>query len=82
MKRLIKRKPRKMRSDTLNSVISNFDKLSLNDKEYVTEIIEKQLIEAKRDAIGRRTKGALANLKKGNVKKGKIKDLHRDLELD
>jgi hypothetical protein len=68
-----------MRSDMLNNVISNFDKLSLNDKEYVTEIIEKQLIEAKRDAIAGRTRGALANLKKGKVKKGKIKDLYKDL---
>ncbi len=71
-----------MRDDMLNNVISNFDKLSLNDKEYVTEVIEKQLIEAKRDATARRTRGALTNLKKGNVKKGNIKDLHKDLELD
>ena len=71
-----------MRSAILNSVINNFEKLPLNDKEYVAEIIKKQIIEAKRSAIARRAKRAQANLEKGEVKRGGQKDLHKDLEID
>ena len=70
-----------MRTDALNRVIDDFSRLPLTDKEYLAEIIEKQLIEAKREAIARRTKKALENLKRGKVKRGTVKDLHRDLEV-
>lgn len=69
-----------MRSAMLNGVINNFEKLPLNDKEYVADIIEKQLIEAKRCAIARRAKKAQSNLKKGEVKRGTTKDLYMCLE--
>lgn len=39
-----------------------------------------KLIEAKRDAIAKRAKEAMTNLKKGLVKKGTVKDLYKDLE--
>jgi len=42
----------------------------------------KQLIEAKREAIAKRAKAAMTNLKKGAVQKGTIKDLLKDLEGD
>ncbi len=67
---------------TLNKVIDDFRKLPLDEKEYVIDIIEKQMIEAKRQAIARRAKRATFNLKKGAVKRGTIKDLYKDLELD
>lgn len=67
---------------TLNDVLKDFNLLSLADKEYVVEIMEKQLIEAKRDDIARRAKKAIENLKKGTVKRGTIKDLYKDMELD
>jgi hypothetical protein len=35
----------------LDSVIKNFEKLSLEDKEFTFELIRKQLIEAEREAI-------------------------------
>jgi hypothetical protein len=38
-------------------------------------------IEAKREAIFRRAKRAVVNLKKGAVKKGTVKELYRDLEI-
>jgi len=46
------------------------------DKEYAVEIIEKQLIEAKR------AKEAMINLRKGNSRIGDIKELYKDLESD
>jgi hypothetical protein len=48
----------------------------------VIDIIERQLIEAKREAIFRRAKRAVLNLKRGAVKRGSVKDLYKDLELD
>jgi len=52
------------------------------DKEYVVEVIEKQLIEAKRAAIAKRAKEAMVNLRKGNTKIGDVKELYKDLESD
>jgi hypothetical protein len=67
---------------TLNKVIEDFRKLPLPEREYLIDIIEKQMMEAKRETISRRAKRAIFNLKKGAVKKGTIKDLYKDLELD
>jgi len=71
-----------MRTAGLNKIIDEFSHLPLEDKEYAIDVITKQLIEAKRDAIARRAKQADANLKKGQVKKGSLKALYEDLEND
>jgi hypothetical protein len=71
-----------MANVTLNKVIEDFRKLPLPEREYVIEIIGKQLIEAKREAIFRRAKRTIPNLKKGAVKKGTVKELYEDLELE
>lgn len=67
---------------TLNKIIEDFSHLPLDDKEYAVEVIRKQLIEAKRVAIAKRAKEAMANLRKGNFKIGDIKKLYWDLESD
>jgi ribosomal protein S1 len=71
-----------MSDTTLDKLIDDFKQLPLNDKEYAVDIIKKQLIEAKREAIAGRAKEAVANLKKGMIKKGTVKELYRDLESD
>lgn len=71
-----------MNKVTLNKVIKDFGSLPLDDKEYAVDIIERQLIEAKRGAIAKRAKRAMLNLRKGAVRKGTVKDLYKDLELD
>lgn len=71
-----------MANVTLNKVIEDFRKLPLPEREYVIEIIGKQLIEAKREGIFRRAKRTIPNLKKGAVKKGTVKELYEDLELE
>ncbi len=38
---------------TLNKIIEEFNHLPLDDREYAVEVIEKQLIEAKRVAIAK-----------------------------
>ena len=71
-----------MANAVLNKVIDDFRKLPLDEKKYVIDIIEKQMIEAKREAIPGRAKRAILNLRRGAVKRGGVKDLYKDLELD
>lgn len=69
-----------MHGATLKKVIEEFSHLPLDDKTYALEVIKKQLIEAKREALARRAKVAMANWRKGRIKRGTIKELVRDLE--
>jgi ribosomal protein S1 len=71
-----------MSTTALNKLIEEFDHLPMDDKEYAVDVIKKQLAEAKRGAIARRAKEAMANLKKGAIRKGTVQDLHKDLEID
>jgi len=71
-----------MNGVTLNRIIDDFNELSFEDKEYSIELIQKQLIEAKRERIVRRSKEVETNLRKGKVKRGTMEDLLKDLEND
>jgi len=71
-----------MGSTPLNKLFEDFNQLPLSDKEYAADIIKKQLIEAKREAIAKRAKEAMANLKKRVIKRGTVKELYKDLESD
>ena len=71
-----------MSNTTLNKLIEDFSHLPLDGREYLIEVIKKQLIEAKRDTIAKRAKDAMTNLKKGEVKTGTVKELYEDLESD
>lgn len=71
-----------MSTTTLNKLIEEFSLLPLDDKEHAAELIKRQLIEAKREAIVKRAKEAMANLKKGMIKRGTVKELYKDLESD
>jgi len=67
---------------TITKLIEEFNLLPLDDKEFAAEIIRKQLIEAKRNAIVKRVKEVRAHLTKGMVKRGTVKELYKDLEGD
>jgi ribosomal protein S1 len=71
-----------MINTALNKLIEDFSQLPMDDKEYAVDVIKRQLTEAKRDAIAKRAKEAMANLKKGAVRKGTVQDLYKDLEID
>jgi ribosomal protein S1 len=71
-----------MSTTALNRLIEDFSQLPMDDKEYAVDVIKKQLTEAKRNAIAKRAKEAMANLKKGAVRKGTAQDLYKDLEID
>jgi len=66
----------------INEVVEGFMGLSSEDKEYTVEIIEKQLIETKRERIAQRAKEATANYREGKVRTGNVKELYEDLEGD
>jgi len=71
-----------MSTATVNNVIDEFIHLPLDDKVYATEVIKKQLIEAKREAIAKREKTAMASFRKKMTKSGTVKELYKDLESD
>ena len=71
-----------MSTATVNNLIDEFIHLPLDDKEYAIEVIKKQLIEAKREAIAKRAKSAMANFKKKKTNCGTVKDLYKDIESD
>jgi len=71
-----------MSTPSLNRVIEDFELLPIDDKEYAFSVIRKQLIEAKREAIAKRAKEAMSNLKRRAIQKGTIKELLKDLEGD
>jgi hypothetical protein len=65
---------------SVQHIIEDFAHLPLNDREYVVDVVKKQLIDARRDSIAKRAITASSNLKKGAIKKGSLKDLYKDLE--
>ncbi|HTB31882.1 MAG TPA: hypothetical protein VK808_07640 [Bacteroidia bacterium] len=71
-----------MKTSSINRVIEDFNALLLPEKEYALDIIRKMTIEQKREALAKRAKEAMLNLKKGKVKTGSVKDLRKDLESD
>jgi len=71
-----------MKTANINRVIEDFNSLVLAEKEYTLDIIQKMTIESKREALAKRAKTAMSNLKKGKAKKGTVKDLYTDLESD
>jgi len=71
-----------MKTTNINRVIEDFNSLLLPEKEYALDIIRKMIVEQKREAIAKRARQAMLNLRKGKVKKGSVKDLLTDLDSD
>jgi hypothetical protein len=71
-----------MQTATINEAYSIYNELQIEDKEYLLELIEKQIIEARRDAILSRAKEAEENYLKGNVYHGTVDELMEFLESD
>jgi hypothetical protein len=71
-----------MNNSNINKVIEEFSHLPAEDKEYVAEIIKKQLIEAKRNRLGERAREARGNFERGSSKAGSLKELMEDLASD
>jgi hypothetical protein len=61
-------------------IIEDFSHLSLEDKEYVTHVMGRQIIEERRGELCQRALEARETLDRGLVKSGALKDLYEDLE--
>lgn len=70
----------KMKTADINKLIEDFNSLHLEEKEFAVEIIRRAYAEAAREGILANARRATKNLKKGNVKRGNLKDLYNDLE--
>ena len=68
-----------MNNSNINRVIEEFSHLLQEDKEYVAEIIRKQVIEEKRVRLAVRAREARVNFERGSEKTGSLKDLMEDL---
>ncbi|MFA5268269.1 MAG: hypothetical protein WC379_09870 [Methanoregula sp.] len=64
---------------SLNTVLEYVDKLDIEDQQYIQEIIQRRLIDAKRAAIALRAKDAKDNVRKNKSRCGTAKDLLADL---
>ena len=71
-----------MDSLSVNKVIDDYQRLSIEDMEYVASIIQKQLIELKRENLAARVQEAKSNYVQGLTKSGSLKELLKDLESD
>ena len=69
-----------MNTSNISKVIEDFSHLPPEDKEYVAEIIKKQVIEEKRNRLAERAREARANFERGSAKMGTLKDLMEDLD--
>jgi SH3-like domain-containing protein len=64
---------------SINTVLEYVDKLDIEDQQYLQELIQRRLIDAKRTAIMSRAKQAKGNVRKHTSKKGTAMDLLADL---
>ncbi len=64
-----------MNGKAINSILDEIEHLGEDDKDYLREIIYKQLVEYKRESILHRAKEAEINYNAGSVKKGSADDL-------
>jgi len=71
-----------MNNSNINKVIEEFSPLPQEDKEYVAEILRKQVIEEKRNRLAERAREARTNFERGSAKMGALKDLMEDLDSD
>ena len=69
-----------MGNTTINKLIEDFEGLSVDEKEYALDLVKKPLIEVERNALAKRAREAAAQVKKGRVKRGTVKDLYKDLD--
>ncbi|MBU4190342.1 MAG: hypothetical protein KJ886_05045 [Candidatus Thermoplasmatota archaeon] len=58
------------KSGIVNDVLVKIENLNLEEKEYLSEILSRRLIELRRKAIAKRSKEAEEAYRKGKVKSG------------
>ncbi|MCE8426711.1 MAG: hypothetical protein J5U17_13145 [Candidatus Methanoperedens sp.] len=64
---------------TLDKVLKEVGHLEFDDREYLLNILSKRQIDLRRVEISKRVKEALKAYKEGNVKRGNLDELWKDL---
>ncbi len=64
---------------SFQELIDSVEKLSLDEQDYLFELIKKRRIEKRRLEIAANAKATLESLKQGTAKKGSLDDLMADL---
>lgn len=65
---------------TIDDVLTEISKYSLDDKELITDILRKRIIEEKRQIIYDNYQESMKNYLEGNVQKGGVDDLFEGIE--
>lgn len=68
-----------MNSTSFQEIIESIERLSIDEQEYLFELIKKRRIEKRRLEIAANAKAVLNSLKKGTAKQGTVDDLIADL---
>lgn len=76
---LINREDKTMSITSFQEIIESIEKLSIDEQEYLFELIKKRRIENRRFEIAANAKTVLNSLKQGTAKKGTVDDLIADL---
>ncbi len=71
-----------MATQHINTLIDDFNALPAEEQEFAVDLIRKTYTETRRDIILKNARKATQNEKKGNVKRGNVRDLYSDLEND
>lgn len=58
-----------------NQVLQNIDELSIEEQVYLSELLNKRLIDIKKAEIAARVREAEENYRSGNVQSGTVADL-------
>ena len=67
---------------SFQEIIDSIEVLSLEDQDYLLELIQKRRIEKRRSEIAENAQLTFAGLDLGTAKKGNIDDLMADLLID
>mgnify|MGYP001565717058 CR=1 FL=1 len=68
------------RKQGIDTILSKLLEYSLEDKELMSEILKKRIIDEKRSLIFRDYQESLKNYRNGNIETGEVEDLFKDLE--
>ena len=71
-----------MQETNINDVLQSISTLSLDDQSFISETLNKRVIELRRNQIASRAKEAEANYQAGNVTQGNVSDLMKVLDND
>ena len=75
----IVQKLKPMIATSFQDIIESIEQLSIDDQNYLFELIQKRRIEKRRLEIAANAKATLDSVKQGTAKKGTIDDLMADL---